>query len=88
MDNLTGLNPIIWNMCGLMRSLFFHYNKPASQKANKPQISLHYYGTCYIVDSIICDVPTSGKIRKIQPYFIMTGKCTIFEIIDKIGYLR
>lgn len=71
-----------------MRSFFFHYNKPASQKAKKPQISIHYNKTCFIVDNLICDVPTYGKIRNSQPRFIVCGKCSSFEIIDGIGYIK
>ncbi len=65
----------------MKKSFFFHYNKPASQRAKKPQISVHYDKTCYIVDNIECHVPTEGRIRKRQPYFVMVGKCTSFILL-------
>lgn len=52
---------------------FFHYNKPASKKAGKPQISVHYGGGCYIVDNVDVRVKTKGRVRKRQPYFVMVG---------------
>ncbi len=56
------------------RSFFFHFNKPASRAAGKPQISVHTAGKCHIVDNVICDVPTVGRIKKTAPTFVMTGK--------------
>lgn len=63
-----------------MKIFYFHYNKPASKKAGKPQISIHYKKTCYIVDNVDCRVPTIGKINKRQPFFVMKGKCETFII--------
>ncbi len=70
------------------RSFFFHFNKPASAKAKKPQISLHYHGACYIVDNIICNVPTRGHVRKSQPVFIMVGKCRSIVVENNIATLE
>jgi hypothetical protein len=67
---------------------WFHYNKPASIKNGKPQISCHYNRTCFIVDNIDIGVPTKGELRKIQPYFVIKGKCTSFEIVDNIAIIR
>jgi hypothetical protein len=67
---------------------FFHYNKPASQKAGKPQISVHYGKTCYIVDNVSCDVHVEGKINKRQPYFVMKGKCKTFEVKNNIAVIK
>jgi len=67
-----------------MKSFFFHYNKPASLKTGKQQISVHYNKTCYIVDNIKCLVPTEGKLRKIQPRFVMSGKCNNLIIENNI----
>jgi len=58
-----------------MRVFWFHYNRPASLRAGKPQVSVHYQGTCHIVDNVVCDRPTTGKINKRQPYFVMRGLC-------------
>lgn len=57
-----------------MRTFWFHYNKPASKIAGKPQISVHYNNSCHIVDEIECLVPTFSKINKRQPFFVMKGK--------------
>lgn len=70
-----------------MPAFFFHYNKPASKKANKPVISLHFQKQCYLVDNIIVNVPTKGKIRKTQPFFVITGKAKQIEIKDNVAYL-
>jgi hypothetical protein len=66
---------------GARKSVFwFHYNKPASRAAGKPQVSIHYRGSCYVVDNIECDVPIWGHINKRQPYFVMKGKCSSMVI--------
>lgn len=57
-----------------MKSFFFHFNKPASQKAGKPQITLHASGKCLVVDNVVCNVPVAGRLRKEQPRFVMAGK--------------
>lgn len=56
------------------RLFFFHYNKPASQRAKKPQISVHWRGACHIVDNIDVRVRCFGRIRNRQPYFVMVGR--------------
>ena len=59
---------------------FYHYNKPASKKAGKPVISLHYNRTCHLVNNIKCYVPTYGKINKKQPFFVIKGKARLIQI--------
>ncbi len=66
---------------------FYHYNKPSSKKAGKPQISLHFKQTCYIVDNIVVGVPTAGRINKRQPYFVMVGNAATIEFKDNIAYI-
>lgn len=56
------------------KAFFFHYNKPASQKAGRPKISVHWSGSCLIADNIECRVTCRGRIRNKQPYFVMAGK--------------
>ena len=68
-------------------TFWYHYNKPASQKANKPRITVHYKNCCHIVDNIVCKVNTMGHIRKTQPRFVIKGKCKKFKIIDGICYV-
>lgn len=55
-------------------AFFFHYNKPASQREGKQQISVHFMRQCHIVDNIQCEVPTRGRMKKTQPRFVMAGK--------------
>lgn len=70
-----------------LRNFFFHYNKPLSRKAQKPILSIHYNKKCLFVENIICKVPTKGKIRKTQPYFVLCGKTKEILIKDKIAYI-
>jgi hypothetical protein len=58
-----------------MKIFWFHYNKPMSKKAGKPQLTLHYNNTCYIVDSINVNVPTYSYNRSRQPHCVIKGKC-------------
>ena len=55
-------------------AFFFHYNKPASQAAGRPQISVHYRGQCYVVDEVACYVTTKSRVRRTQPHFVMAGR--------------
>lgn len=71
-----------------IRSFFFHFNKPATQKAKKIQVSVHYDKTCYIVDNVVCKVPTQGKLRKRQPRFVMSGKCKEFKIENGVAIIE
>ncbi len=56
------------------RVFFFHYNKPASKKANKTMWSVHWNNACYIVENIDCRVPVLSKTNKRQPFATMKGK--------------
>ena len=67
-----------------MSVFYFHYNKPASKKFGKPQLSIHYKKTCYIVDYIKCEVPTYSHNRNKQPHCVIKGRCT--EINIKNGF--
>ena len=67
---------------------WFHYNKPASLKANKPKITVHYNKQCLIVDNIECNVNTFGHLRKEQPKFVIKGKCKNLEIINGIAKIN
>jgi hypothetical protein len=67
---------------------FYHYNKPSSKKAGKPQIIVHIKKTCHIVDNIVVKVPTEGRIRKQQPFFVIVGDASSYEIKNGIMYLE
>lgn len=64
---------------------FFHYNKPASRSAGKPQITIHYKNQCLIVDNIICNVKTFGRIKKRQPHFVVAGNANKIDIKDNVA---
>lgn len=55
-------------------SFYFHYNKPASKKAGKNILSIHYRGACHTVNNIECKVPISTKHRKRQPHCVLVGR--------------
>ncbi len=66
---------------------FYHYNKPLSKARGKPQISVHWKGACHFVDNVVINVPTWGRINKRQPYFVIVGDATNFDIEKGIGFL-
>lgn len=46
---------------------FYHYNKP------KKAMTVHFRGTCFIVNDVTCLVPTESKWNKGQPKLVMRG---------------
>lgn len=62
------------------RSFWFHYNKPASLKAGKPQLTIHYMGACHVVDGVKIHVPIVSKNRARQPRCVMSGRCKSFNV--------
>lgn len=79
---------------------FYHYNKPASLKAGKPQLSVHFKKTCHIVDAVICAAVFHTKNNKKQPHCVITGECSTvvisnntaiiwdFELVDAINEMK
>lgn len=65
---------------------WFHYNKPASSKAGKPQITVHQSGVCHIVDNVVVDTFISGFIRKDQPRFVLKGR-GVMTIRENVAYI-
>lgn len=61
-----------------MRSFWFHFNRPASQRAGHPVMSVHHKGSCLLVRHIVCHAPVETRTRKTQPRVVMAG----------IGYVR
>ena len=68
-------------------SFFYHYNKPASRVAGRPQLSIYYRGQCHIVDAVELRVNTWSKVRKTQPHVVICGKGTL-RVEDKKGILE
>jgi len=54
---------------------FYHYFK------QKKKMSVHFRGSCMVVDDIVCNVTCETKWRKGQPQLVMQGFCSevIFE---------
>lgn len=68
---------------------FFHYNKPASKKHQKPVISFHFRQQCHLVSNVVINVPTKGRIRpQRQPHFIVCGIGNNIEIIDGVAVVN
>lgn len=51
-----------------------HYNRPASQRAGKNVITVHYRGACHLVHHLRCLVPTESRHRARQPRFVIVGR--------------
>lgn len=59
---------------------FYHYNKPHRR------MSVHFRGTCYIVDDVDCRVPCHTKHRDRQPHIVMEGWATDVLVDEDMGY--
>lgn len=57
-----------------MRSFWFHYNRPATQQAGVPMMTVHHAGVCHLVSRVVCRVPVSSKVRSRQPRVVMAGR--------------
>lgn len=69
------------------KRFWFHYNKPESKKTGKPKITLHFNKKCHIIDNLVCNVRTEGKINKVQPVFVMQGMYEEISIVNNIAYI-
>lgn len=64
-----------------MRRFWFHYNKPASKKAGRPLLTLHFKDACSLVDKILCAVPVETKNRSRQPHCVVQGFCASVDLV-------
>lgn len=87
-DVLLFLHGIIGSEGVFMSAFYFHFNKPATQRAGKVQVSLHYKDTCHVIDNIDCRVPVRGRIRKTQPRFVMAGKAKSVRFEDGVAVIE
>lgn len=70
-----------------MKTFFYHFHRHASRKAGKPQITVHHNKCCHVVDNVVINVKTWGRINtKRQPHFVVVGKCNKLEIKGGIAY--
>lgn len=68
-------------------TFFFHYNKPASQKLGKPQLSVHYRDVCHIVDGVDCKVAIKSRNRSTQPRCVMSGRAESVHIENGVALI-
>ena len=68
-------------------AFFFHYNKPASKSAGRPQLSVHYRDQCLIVDGVVCSVPIASRNRKTQPRCVMAGRAESVQVNGGIAHI-
>lgn len=55
-------------------TFFYHYFKA------KKKMSIHWRGSCHVVNDIICKVPCETKWRKRAPFLVMYGKAKSMEL--------
>jgi hypothetical protein len=49
------------------RRFFYHFNKA------RRAMTVHFMGTCYIVQNVVCRVPCETKWQARQPRLVMRG---------------
>jgi hypothetical protein len=57
-------------------AFWFHYNKPASDLAKSPRLTVRWRGQAITVKGLTCSVPTFSKIRSTHPRVVIAGKAT------------
>lgn len=60
---------------------FYHYFR------GKKAMSIHFRGTCHVVEDIKCNVPCETKWRPRQPRLIMQGYASEVNIENGIAYI-
>lgn len=61
---------------------FYHYYK------QKKAMTIHFRGTCTVVDNIECHVPCETKWKKAQPQLVMQGFCKEVRIINNKAIIQ
>ncbi len=56
-----------------LKTFYYHYNKPASRKAGRAVLTLHYNKTCHLINGLSCYVSTYTEERKKQPRLVIKG---------------
>lgn len=60
---------------------FYHYYK------QKKAMSIHFKGTCSVIDNIVCKVHCETKWKKTQPQLVMQGFAEDVIIVNKTAYI-
>lgn len=68
-------------------NFIFHYNRPASHKAKRSKLTIHFGGKCVLVSRIVCKVPIRTKNNKRQPRCVIFGKAFNIKIINNTAYI-
>lgn len=66
---------------------FYHYNKPLSKQLGRVMWSVHFRGTCHMVEAISCLVPAESKVNKRQPYAVMQGFAEAVSVHSKTAVI-
>lgn len=61
---------------------FYHYYR------QKKKMSVHFKGSCIVVNNIKCEVPCETKYNKRQPYLVMQGFASSVEIKNNIAVIK
>lgn len=61
---------------------FYHYYK------QKKSMSIHFRGTCHVVDHIECQVPCETKWNRLQPKLVMRGYAEEVIILKNKAIIR
>ena len=69
-----------------MRAFFYHYNKPASTKAGKPMLTVHYADVCHLVRAVVCKVPTATRERRSQPRIVVAGRGVV-RVVNETAFI-
>jgi hypothetical protein len=67
-----------------MPAFWFHYNKPASQAAGEPVMTVHYKGQCHLVTHVDCRVPVRSRKRATQPRVVMAGRGRV-QVLNSVA---
>lgn len=67
------------------KRFWYHYNKPASKKAGRPVLSVHYEDRCQQVHMVKCKVDTETQARKRQPFCVVRGWCEGIIFFRSVG---
>lgn len=60
---------------------FYHFYK------QKGKMSIHFKGSCTVVDNVDCRVPCETKWKSTQPKLVMQGFATKVEIMNNKAYI-
>jgi len=66
---------------------YLHYNKTASNKNRKPQITVHYRNVKYTVNNIHCNTVIFSVVKEYEPKCILKGKVNNFNVMDNVAYM-